>query len=104
MNKITLIGAGSLVFTRNLCSDILLSPTLRDSTISLMDIDSDRLSQSRDAVQAIINQRGLETRLGATVDRREAMRDADCVVATFQQGELEAYELDIEIPRRYGVE
>jgi len=104
MIKITLIGAGSLVFTRNLCSDILLTPALQDSTISLMDIDSDRLSHSRDTVQAIIDRRGLETRLEATVDRREAVRDADYVVTTFQQGGLEAYEFDIEIPRRYGVE
>src|SRR5947209_638691 len=39
MSKITFIGAGSVVFTRNLCSDILLTPALQDSTISLMDID-----------------------------------------------------------------
>jgi alpha-galactosidase/6-phospho-beta-glucosidase family protein len=45
--KITLIGAGSAVFTRNLCSDILLAPALQDSTISLMDIDSGRLRTSR---------------------------------------------------------
>ena len=34
----------------------------------------------------------------ATTDRREAVRDADYVITTFQQGGLEAYELDIEIP------
>ena len=43
MPKITLIGAGSVVFTRNLCSDILLTPALRESTIALMDIDENRL-------------------------------------------------------------
>jgi alpha-galactosidase len=40
MPKITFIGAGSLVFTRNLTSDILLAPALQDSTITLMDIDA----------------------------------------------------------------
>ena len=40
----------------------------------------------------------------ATTDRQEAIRGADYVVTTFQQGGLDAYALDIEIPQRYGVE
>ncbi len=104
MAKITLIGAGSVVFTRNLCSDILLTPVLQESTISLMDIDSERLKQARDLVQAIIDQRGLEARVTATTDRRESVQGADYVITTFQQGGLDAYALDIEIPQRYGVE
>lgn len=40
MPKITFIGAGSLVFTRNLTSDILLAPALQDSTITSVDIDA----------------------------------------------------------------
>ena len=104
MPKITLIGAGSAVFTRNLCSDILLAPALQHSTISLMDIDEERLTQARDLVQALIDGRSLPARVEATTDRREAVRGADYVVTTFQQGGLDAYELDIEIPKRYGVE
>ncbi len=104
MPKITLIGAGSVVFTRNLCSDILLTPALQQSTIALMDIDSERLAQARDLVQAIIEQRGLEAQVEATTDRRESVQGADYVITTFQQGGLDAYALDIEIPQRYGVE
>jgi len=102
--KISLIGAGSIVFTRNLCSDILLTPALQDATIVLMDIDTERLNQARDLVQAMIDRRGLQSRLEATTDRLQAVRDADYVITTFQQGGLEAYRLDIEIPRRYGIE
>jgi alpha-galactosidase len=102
--KITLIGAGSAVFTRNLCSDILLAPALEDSTICLMDIDADRLRTSRDLVQNIVDSRGLDARVEATTDRQEAIRGADYAVTTFQQGGLDAYALDIEIPQRYGVE
>jgi len=104
MPKITLIGAGSVVFTRNLTSDILLTPALQESTIALMDIDPERLTQAHDLVQAIIDQRGLKAQVEATTDRREAVRDADYVITTFQQGGLDAYALDIEIPQRYGVE
>ena len=104
MPKIALIGAGSAVFTRNLCSDILLAPALQHSTISLMDIDEARLAQARALVQALIDGRSLPARVEATVDRREAVRSADYVVTTFQQGGLEAYALDIGIPKRFGVE
>ncbi|MGD0613645.1 MAG: alpha-glucosidase/alpha-galactosidase [Anaerolineales bacterium] len=104
MSKITFIGAGSIVFTRNLCSDILLTPVLQDCTISLMDIDPVRLERSRKLVQAIIDRRDLKARVEATMDRREAVKDARFVITTFQQGELDAYALDIDIPRKYGVE
>ena len=104
MSKIAFIGAGSIVFTRNLCSDILLTPVLQDSTISLMDIDPVRLERSHKLVQAIIDRRGLEARVEATMDQREAVKDARFVITTFQQGGLDAYALDIDIPRKYGVE
>jgi alpha-galactosidase len=104
MAKITLIGAGSVVFTRNLCSDILLTPVLQDSTIALMDIDPERLLQAQNLVRAIVERRGLAARVEATTDRLEAVEGADYVITTFQQGGLDAYRLDIEIPQKYGVE
>jgi len=104
MAKITFIGAGSVVFTRNLCSDILLTPSLQDCTISLMDIDPVRLERSRKLVQSLIDQRGLKAHVEATTDQREAVKGANYVITTFQQGGLDAYALDIDIPRKYGVE
>lgn len=104
MLKITIIGAGSMVFTRALCNDILLTPALQESTIALMDIDPIRLEQARLLVQAIINQRHLKAKVEATTDRLEAIFRANYVITTFQQGGLEAYQTDIEIPQKYGVE
>ena len=103
MAKITLIGAGSYVFTRNLCNDILLTPALQDSTITLMDIDPVRLAQARDLVQFLVEHRGLKARVEATLDRHEAVKGADYVITTFQQGGLDAYQTDIDIPLKYGV-
>jgi len=103
MPKITLIGAGSVVFTRNLCSDILLTPALQDSAITLMDIDPERLAQAKALVEAIVERRKLKAKVETTTDQRKAVQNADYVVTTFQQGGLEAYALDIEIPLKYGV-
>ena len=47
MPKITFIGAGSVVFTKNLLGDILTFPELQDCTISLHDIDPVRLETAR---------------------------------------------------------
>jgi alpha-galactosidase len=104
MVKIVIIGAGSIVFTRNLCSDILLTPALQRCTIALMDIDPGRLAQAHSLVQKMAEQRGLDAKVEATADRLEAVRGADYVITTFQQGGLDAYRLDIEIPQRFGVE
>ena len=104
MPKITFIGAGSLVFTRNLTNDILLTPALQESTIALMDVDGKRLEQSHRIVQSMIDRRGAKAKVVATLDRKEAIEGSDYVITTFQQGGLDAYKLDIEIPQQYGVE
>jgi alpha-galactosidase len=76
---------------------------LQDSTITLMDIDSQRLAQAKELVQAIVDRRNLKAKVEATTDQREAVKNADYVITTFQQGGLDAYALDIEIPLKYGV-
>ncbi len=43
--KITFLGAGSTVFTRNVIGDCMCAEALRDSEFSLYDIDCDRLSK-----------------------------------------------------------
>ena len=70
----------------------------------LMDIDPQRLEQARSIVQATVDRRGIKATVKATTDRRVAVENADYVVTTFQQGGLDAYKLDIEIPQKYGVE
>jgi len=46
MAKIALIGAGGVIFTRKLLVDLFLTEGLRDSEISLMDIDAGRLKNA----------------------------------------------------------
>ncbi len=104
MTKITFIGAGSLGFTRELVRDILTFPLLENAEIALMDIDSERLDFSLRAVQKIIQLGNYPATVTATLDRVEALRDADVVLTTILAGGTEVWRHDIEIPMKYGVD
>ena len=54
MTTVAFIGAGSTIFTRNLCGDILQRAALAGSTIRLMDIDPKRLEESEIVVHKLI--------------------------------------------------
>ncbi len=104
MTKITFIGAGSLGFTDELVRDILTFPLLEDCTISLMDIDAERLEWARKGVERRIAAGNLPARVEATLDRAAALRGADVVLTTILAGSTEVWRHDIEIPKRDGVD
>ena len=97
--KVTLIGAGSTVFARTLIGDVLSFPELRDGlTISLMDIDADRLRATERMTAAV----GIPVE--ATLDRRAALDGADYVLTMFQVGGYRpATVIDFEVPKRFGL-
>ena len=103
MAKITFIGAGSVVFASRLLSDIFYHSELRDSTISLMDIDAERLELIDKLASLMASEYAPEAKIEPTLDRKEALKDSDYVIITIQVGGLEAFELDINIPLKYGV-
>ena len=104
MTKITFIGAGSLGFTAGLVRDILTFPLLQDATISLMDIDPERLEFAKQAVTKIVEAGGHPAKVEATLDRAEALQGADVVLTTILSGSTEVWRHDIEIPKKYGVD
>lgn len=104
MPKITLIGAGSLVFAKTLAMDILATPSLRDSEICLMNRTRSKLDRIETFLKRVVREGRLPARITATLDRREALRGADYVILMFQVGGLEAFRHDYEIPLKYGVD
>jgi alpha-galactosidase len=103
MSKFVIIGAGSHVFSRNLITDLLSFPELRDSTIALMDIDERRLGLMKAFADKLISQHGLKTKVESTTDRRSALEGADYVIVSIRVGGYEANKLDIGIPAKYGI-
>ena len=104
MAKITFIGAGSFVFTRNLVRDVLTFPLLTDATICLMDINAERLEFAQKSCQKIIDMGQYPAKIVATMDRVEALTGADIVMVTILAGSVDVWRHDIEIPKKYGVD
>ncbi len=104
MTKIAFIGAGSVGFTRGLVRDILTFPRLKDATLSLMDIDAERLEFAQKSVQKIVDMGGYPAKVETTMDRAAALDGADAVLVTILAGSTEVWRHDIEIPKTYGID
>ena len=105
--KITLLGAGSTVFTRNVIGDCLGMEALRDSTFALYDIDGERLNETRVILEAIQKASGgfgkIEYYCGVE-KRKKALQGADFVINTVQIGGYDPCTItDFEIPKKYGL-
>ncbi len=102
--KIAMIGAGSVGFTRRLLTDLLIVPEFADTHFALMDISARNLAMVAQLCERDIRANGLPATVSSTLDRREAIADADYVICMIRQGGLDAFQLDIDIPLKYGVD
>ncbi|RLE96296.1 MAG: alpha-glucosidase/alpha-galactosidase, partial [Thermoprotei archaeon] len=80
--KISVIGAGSAVFSLTLIRGLCTSNCLEGSTISLMDIDGRRLNAAYALLRRYAEELGVKLKVEKTMDRRESLRDADFVINT----------------------
>jgi alpha-galactosidase len=103
MAKITLVGAGSVEFTRVLLADLAAYPELADSTIALHDIDPGRLDTATRIAQDVNQVAGSQFAFESHLKRRPALDGADFVVNEIQVGGLQATMRDFEIPTAHGV-
>jgi len=104
MPKITMIGAGSTVFAKNLLGDILSYPELAESNIVLHDIDEERLRTTEILANYLAGTLGVHPRVVATTDRKRALDGADYAISMFQIGGYKpGTVIDFEIPKKYGL-
>jgi alpha-galactosidase len=103
MATIAFLGAGSVVFTRQLLTDLLRFPDLPVLDIALHDIDADRLEVARLTALDVAAQLGREVRVTASADRRTALTGADFAINMIQVGGIDATRVDLEVPARYGL-
>jgi alpha-galactosidase len=101
--QIAFVGAGSVVFTRDLLGDLLSLPELREATIALHDIDDERLTTAVTMAQRIAAQLGAHPTITASLDRATALSGADFVINMVAVGGHDATRTDFEVPKRFGL-
>jgi alpha-galactosidase len=100
--KISLIGAGSGVFSLSLIRDLCLTRSLEGSTISFMDIDPQRLEGSYNLCRRYAHRLGVNLRFEKTLDREESLHGADFVVNAALAAGHYRLQGGWEVARRYG--
>ena len=103
MATIVFLGAGSVVFTRELLTDIFGLPELSGTRIVLHDIDPERLQTAEAIARRIADGYGARPEIVATLDRRAALDGADYVINAIQVGMYAATRRDFDVPARYGL-
>ncbi len=106
--KITFMGAGSTVFSKNVLGDTMMCDCFHDVEIALYDIDGQRLEESYLLIEAMnktINQgRAKISKYLGVENRKEALRGANFVVDAIQVGLYDPCTIiDFEIPKKYGL-
>lgn len=98
--KICIIGAGSAIFSLNLIKDICINKNFKGCTVSLMDVNTERLDAIYGLCSRYAEEMAADMNIIKTTDRKEAMQGADFVLNValdygherFKQGIKVAYD------------
>lgn len=105
MKKFAFIGAGSLQFTSSCVRDLLTFPAFSECEFALMDVDAKNLANIEKVVKCIIEKMDKpKCIVTTTMSRAEALKDADAVLCTVFNGDVDIWQYDITIPKKYGID
>ncbi|MBN1877073.1 MAG: alpha-glucosidase/alpha-galactosidase [Anaerolineae bacterium] len=80
--KVTIIGAGSIVFSLGLVKDLCLTKELQGSSVCFMDINEERLDVVYRLAQRYAEDLGADLKFERTLDRIASLQEADFVINT----------------------
>lgn len=103
MAKITIVGGGSSTFVPQLMRLFIESEVLHGSTVTLMDVDADRLETMYRLCTLLVEREEADLHVERTMDQRQSLTGADFCITAISVGGMDAWEQDIEIPARHGV-
>lgn len=104
MPKVTLVGAGSAVFARQVMTDILAIEGLDDGVFALVDIDPVRLELAHRIAERLVQLSGKHWSVEASTERRDLFAGSDYVVNSIEVAGLQNVRADYDIPMRYGID
>jgi alpha-galactosidase len=100
--KISIIGAGSAVFSLNMIRDLCLTPNLQGSTVCFMDINEERLNAAFALCSRYAQEVGNKLKLEKTTDRKKALKGANFVINSALIGGHHRLRAGWEIGKKYG--
>jgi alpha-galactosidase len=103
MLTITILGAGSAVFARQLMTDILLIEGLDEGCFALVDIDAERLELAQQIAERLVERSGKRWSVRASTQRRDLLAGSDFLINTIEVAGLANVGHDFEIPLKYGI-
>ncbi|HVY56861.1 MAG TPA: alpha-glucosidase/alpha-galactosidase [Xanthobacteraceae bacterium] len=101
--KIAFIGAGSMSFGLSLFRDAFSCGELSGSTLTLVDIDRDKLARVAQLARLLNAKAGAGLKIEETTDRRAAFDGAGFVVNATAIDRNRLWKLDFEIPKKFGI-
>ena len=104
MPKVTLIGAGSAVFARQVITDILAIEGLDEGVFALVDIDPVRLDLARRIAERLVELSGKHWTVQASTERRDLLAGSDYLVNSIEVAGLQNVRADYDIPMKFGVD
>jgi len=102
MVQISVVGAGSVVFTGRLMVDLCLTRSLSGSTVVLMDIDKKRLNMMYNLASKYAKEMNTDLNIKKTMNREETLNGADFVINTVKVGGYEPMEIERKIAEKHG--
>ena len=104
MIKLTIIGAGSAVFTKNIFTDLMFFESFKKMDIALVDVDEKRLKMCHELLDVIASKFGATPNIKSYTDRRQALEGSDFIQTTIQVGGYKpSTVIDFEIPNQFGL-
>ena len=101
--KVTVIGAGSYFFGKQVIWKMVKSEYLRGGTLALVDTDPAVLDTMVKIAKRAIEASNAPTKLVFSTDRREVMKDSDFVILAFSGRNAFYRGVDTRISAKYGV-
>jgi alpha-galactosidase len=102
MAKVTLVGAGSASFAVELIRDVIATPGLRGSRMTLMDIDEDRLGVALRIAERYRDEAGAELTFAASSDLEGSLEGAEFVICAVKVGGYGPLEEERRIAEEHG--
>ncbi|HZS75492.1 MAG TPA: alpha-galactosidase [Ktedonobacteraceae bacterium] len=103
MPYITILGAGSAMFARQLMTDILQIEGLDEGCFALVDIDESRLELAHQLAERLVAHSGKRWSVRASTRRRDLLAGSDFIINTIEVAGLANVRNDFDIPMKYGI-